>query len=150
MEASEVSNPAKLCFRFLVLTAARSGEAIDTTWDEIDLQGQIWRIRSERMKAGVDDRAPLSEQAIDLLGEASALRDDTGLVFPSPLRPGAPRQEQTSSIPRRLGYSNGWCLPPKARLGVTGQVAARTGGGHLPSGANACVGDLALFATGLR
>ena len=82
VEASEVSNPAKLCFRFLVLTAARSGEAIDTTWDEIDLQGQIWRIRSERMKAGVDDRAPLSEQAIDLLGEASALHDDTGLVFP--------------------------------------------------------------------
>ena len=82
MEASEFSNPAKLCFRFLVLTAARSGEAIDTTWDEIDLQGQIWRIRSERMKAGVGDRAPLSEQAIDLLGEASALHDDTGLVFP--------------------------------------------------------------------
>ena len=54
VEASEVSNPAKLCFRFLVLTAARSGEAIDTTWDEIDLQGQIWRIRSERMKAGVE------------------------------------------------------------------------------------------------
>ena len=91
VEASEFSNPAKLCFRFLVLTAARSGEARGATWDEIDLQGQIWRILSERMKTGVEHRAPLSEQAIDLLGEASALRDDTGLVFPSPLRPGPPR-----------------------------------------------------------
>ena len=147
---SQASMSAKLCFRFLVLTAARSGEARGATWDEIDLQGQEWRIPSARMKAGTEHRVPLSGQALDLLGEASALREDTSLVFPPPLRPGAPREEQTSSIPRRLGYSNGWCLPPKARLGVTGKVAARTGGGHLPSGANACVGDLALFATGLR
>ena len=82
VEASQASIPAKLCFRFLILTAARSGEARGATWNEIDLQGQIWRIRSERMKAGVGDRVPLSEQAIDLLGEASALHDDTGLVSP--------------------------------------------------------------------
>ena len=30
---------AKLCFRFLVLTAARSGEARGAIWDEIDFQG---------------------------------------------------------------------------------------------------------------
>ena len=28
---------AKLCFRFLVLAAARSGEARGAAWDEIDL-----------------------------------------------------------------------------------------------------------------
>ena len=43
---------AKLCCRFLVLTAARSGEARGATWDEIDVEDRVWRIPSERMKAG--------------------------------------------------------------------------------------------------
>ena len=95
IEASQASISAKLCFRFLVLTAARSGEARGATWDEIDLQGQEWRIPSERMKAGVEHRVPLSGQALDLLGEASVLREDTGLVFPSPLKPGTPMSDMT-------------------------------------------------------
>ncbi len=89
VDATQASIPAKLCFRFLVLTAARSGEARSATWEEIDLQDQVWRIPSERMKAGMEHRVPLSVQALDLLGEASALRDESELVFPSPLRPGS-------------------------------------------------------------
>ena len=95
VEASQASIPAKLCLRFLVLTAARSGEARGATWDEIDLQDQVWRIPSERMKAGMEHRVPLSVQTLGLLGEASALRDETGLVFPSPLKPGAPMSDMT-------------------------------------------------------
>ena len=72
VESSQASVSAKLCFRFLVLTAARSGEARGATWDEIDLQGQEWRIPSQRMKAGMEHRVPLSRQALDLLREASA------------------------------------------------------------------------------
>ena len=75
---------AKLCCRFLVLTAARSGEARGATWDEIDVEGRVWRIPAERMKAGEEHRVPLSEQALEVLDRASALRDDSGLVFPSP------------------------------------------------------------------
>ena len=93
--ASHASMSAKFCFRFLVLTAARSGEARGATWDEIDLQSQEWRIPSERMKAGVEHRVPLSGEALDLLGEASVLREDTSLVFPSPLKPGAPMSDMT-------------------------------------------------------
>ena len=95
VSASEASLPSKLCFRFLVLTAARSGEARGATWDEIDLQGTVWRIPSERMKAGVEHRVPRVGQALDLLGEASALRDEAGLVFPSPLKPGSPLSDVT-------------------------------------------------------
>ena len=62
---------AKLCFRFLVLTAARSGEARGAVWDEIDLRGQVWRVPSERMKAGVEHRVPLSRQALE--GQGSCL-----------------------------------------------------------------------------
>ena len=95
VEGSQASIPARLCFRFLVLTAARSGEARGARWDEIDLQSHVWRIPSERMKAGKEHRAPLSVQALELLGEASALRDESGLVFPSPLKPGAPMSDMT-------------------------------------------------------
>ena len=95
VEASQASLSAKLCFWFLVLTAARSGEARGATWDEIDLHDQVWRIPPERMKAGVEHRVPLSGQTIELVGKASALRDDSGLVFPSPLKPGSPMSDMT-------------------------------------------------------
>ena len=95
VEASQASMSAKLCFRFLVLTAARSGEARGAVWDEIDLQGQVWRVPSERMKAGVEHRVPLSRQVLELLGKASALGDGTGLVFPSVLKPGSPMSDMT-------------------------------------------------------
>ena len=95
VSASQASLPSKLCFRFLVLTAARSGEARGATWDEIDIQGQIWRIPSGRMKAGVEHRVPLSGQALDVLDQASALREQSGLVFPSPLKPGSPLSDVT-------------------------------------------------------
>ena len=95
VEASQASVAAKLCFRFLVLTAARSGEARGAVWDEVDLQGQVWRVPAERMKAGVEHRAPLSRQALELLRKASALGDGSGLVFPSVLKPGSPMSDMT-------------------------------------------------------
>ena len=52
VDASQASVSARLCFRLLVLTAARSGEARGATWDEIDLEGRVWRIPPERMKGG--------------------------------------------------------------------------------------------------
>ena len=90
VEASQASIAAKLCFRFLILTAARSGEARGTTWDEIDLQDRVWRIPGGRMKGGGEHRVPLSRQAVDLLSEAATLREEAGLVFPSPLKEGEP------------------------------------------------------------
>ena len=104
--ASQASLPAKLCFRFLVLTAARSGEARGATWDEIDSQGREWRIPSTRMKAGVEHRVPLSRQALDLLFEASILRDDSGLVFPSVLKAGHPMSDMTlTKVLRSVGLA---------------------------------------------
>ena len=106
VESSQASVAARLCFLFLVLTAARSGEARGATWDEIDLQGQEWRIPSQRMKAGMEHRVPLSRQALDLLREASALRDESGLVFPSPLKWGSPLSDMTlTKVLRSVGLA---------------------------------------------
>lgn len=107
IEASQASLSAKLCFRFLVLTAARSGEARAATWDEINMQERLWRIPSERMKAGIEHRVPVSAQALDVLTEASELRDDSGLVFPSPLKPGTPMSDMTlTKILRSTGLAD--------------------------------------------
>ena len=98
VEASGASLSAKLCLRFLVLTAARSGEARGATWDEIDLEARTWRIQRSRMKAGVEHRVPLSDQAISVLDQAYLLRDDFGLVFLSPLKRGRTISDMTLTM----------------------------------------------------
>ena len=95
VDASDASLAAKLCFRFLVLTAARSGEARGAVWDEIDEDAQEWRIPEGRMKGGVQHRVPLSGPALAALERASQLRDDSGLIFPSPVKPGRPMSDMT-------------------------------------------------------
>ena len=95
VEASDASTAAKLCLRFLVLTAARSGEARGVTWDEIDQEAREWRIPAGRMKGGVQHRVPLSNQALAVLEQASPLRDDSRLVFPSPVKSGHPMSDMT-------------------------------------------------------
>ena len=95
VEASRASLTAKLAFRFVVLTAARSGEVRGATWDEIDFEERVWRIPGKRMKAGVEHRVPLSEAALDALNQARRLDDRSGLVFPSPMRPGRPLSNMT-------------------------------------------------------
>ena len=106
VEASQASLASKLCFRFLVLTAARSGEARGTSWDEIDLQDRVWRIPGGRMKGGTEHRVPLSRQAVDLLGESAALRDETEWVFPSPLKKGEPLSNMAlTKILRTVGLA---------------------------------------------
>ena len=74
---------SKLCFEFLVLTAARSGEARLATWDEIDLEEALWTVPANRIKSRTEHRVPLSPQVIQLLQEARLLKDSTNLVFPS-------------------------------------------------------------------
>ncbi|MGQ0445953.1 MAG: tyrosine-type recombinase/integrase [Beijerinckiaceae bacterium] len=58
---------AALAFRFLILTAARTGEALGAGWDEIDLGAKLWVIPPARMKAGREHRVPLSRPALEIL-----------------------------------------------------------------------------------
>ena len=98
---------AKLCMRFLILTAARSGEARGALWSEIDLDAREWRIPANRMKAGVEHRIPLSDAALAVLEQARPLRDDPGLLFPSPTRRGKPLSDMTlTKILRDNGLSD--------------------------------------------
>lgn len=68
---------------FIILTAARSGEARFATWGEIDLTRKLWTIPAERMKAGKVHRVPLSDDAVKLL-EALPRIKGTDHLFTGP------------------------------------------------------------------
>ena len=95
VETSGASLAAKLCFRFLVLTATRSGEARGATWSEIDFGTKEWRIPANRMKAGIEHRVPLSNAALAVLAQAQMLSDGSDLIFPSSLKPGEALSDAT-------------------------------------------------------
>ncbi len=58
---------AARCLEFVILTAARSGEALGATWGEIDLDKKLWTIPAGRMKAGAEHVVPLSDAAVAVL-----------------------------------------------------------------------------------
>ena len=64
-----------LALEFTILTAARSGETLGATWDEIDLQNKVWKIPAARMKGGREHRVPLSPPALAVLERTLAVRD---------------------------------------------------------------------------
>ena len=85
-------NPAiKLVLPFIVLTAARLREATDATWGEIDLEARRWQVPKERMKADRAHTVPLSDQALDILERARAVRGQSSLIFPLVGRDGKTR-----------------------------------------------------------
>ena len=53
--------------RFLILTAARSGEVRGATWDEIDFEKALWSLPAARMKNAKPHRVPLCEEAMVIL-----------------------------------------------------------------------------------
>ncbi len=70
-----------LALRFLILTAARTGEVIGARWTEIDASNGLWTIPGARMKAGRDHRVPLSREALDVLEQAPRVHG-CPFVFP--------------------------------------------------------------------
>jgi integrase len=74
----------KALLEFVIVTAARSGEARAMTWSEVDLAAKTWTVPAERMKAKVVHRVPLSARAIEILKVQQARGLEGDLVFPAP------------------------------------------------------------------
>jgi len=66
---------------FLILTAARSGEARGVKWSEIDFNSATWTLPADRMKSKQVHRVPLSKQVLALLEDQLGLHEL--FVFPS-------------------------------------------------------------------
>jgi integrase len=106
---------------FAILTAARSGEVRGATWAEIDLDGAIWTIPAERMKAGREHRVPLSKAAVDLL-RGLPRHANTELIFVGAR--GGPLSDMTlSAVIRRMGAP---CVPHGFRSTFRDWAAERT------------------------
>jgi integrase len=88
---------------FIVLTATRLKETIGATWREIDLLERVWTIPAARMKAGLEHRVPLSDQAVDVLRRMAEIpHSDDDFIFPGqsgsvPLSRNAPLRELATS-----------------------------------------------------
>jgi integrase len=68
-------SPAARSLAFLILTAARTGEAIGADWSEIS--GNVWTVPGSRMKEAKAHSVPLAPAALALLGKPLK----AGLVF---------------------------------------------------------------------
>ena len=107
VQASGASLSAKSCFRFVVLTACRSGEARLAKWAEIDVEAREWRVPADRTKTGVEHRVPLADAVLDVLESVRPLRDRSDLLFPSPSRPGKPLSNMaTTKLLRDVGLAS--------------------------------------------
>ncbi len=95
VDNSRSSPVTRACLRFLVLTAVRSGTARGARWSEFDPDSRVWHIPGSRMKSGSTHRVPLSDPALSILDDMRTLRDDSDLVFPSPVRPDRPISDMT-------------------------------------------------------
>ncbi|WP_419933466.1 tyrosine-type recombinase/integrase [Candidatus Poriferisodalis sp.] len=131
---SQASEASKLCMRFLVLTAARSGEARGARWTEVDAERATWTIPAERMKADREHRVPLSGRSLEVLEAALPLDDGSGLVFPSPQRRGEPLSSQallqllrTQDLATTVhGFRSAfktWCVEQAATPWTVGEAA---------------------------
>lgn len=72
------------CLRFIILTAARSGEGRGAKWNEIDLAAKLWSIPATRMKAERNHVVPLCDEAMQIITTMKNWRrTGSDLVFPS-------------------------------------------------------------------
>jgi integrase len=78
---------------FVILTAARSNEALGARWNEFDLERAIWTVPASRMKGRREHRVPLSARAFAIVQAMHEARTDN-LVSPGQ-NPGKPRTAMT-------------------------------------------------------
>lgn len=76
-------NVTALLVKFLLLTGARKGEAMNAMWEHFDLQKGVWTKPSHLTKQKKTEHLPLSTQALDVLMELKSIAsNDSKFVFP--------------------------------------------------------------------
>ena len=91
---------AALAFRFLILTAARTSEVLNASWDEIDFDKATWTIPAHRMKSRREHRVPLAKAALIPLKQA--IGRHKVFVFPAPSDSGPLSNMSLLMVLRRL------------------------------------------------
>ena len=79
----ERDSTTALGLAFLILTAARTAEAVGGRWSEIDFDARLWVIPAERMKARREHRAVLSDAAMAILMRLRDRHPNSDYLFPA-------------------------------------------------------------------
>jgi integrase len=79
---------AARCLELALLTAARTGEALGSTWAEFDLDAATWVVPAERMKGDEAHTVSLTPRTVEILRGQLGHHDTW--VFPSPMKADAP------------------------------------------------------------
>lgn len=107
---------ASQALRFVILTAARTGEVRGMRWQEVDLDAKLWAVPGDRMKAGRLHRVALSPAALAVLAEVRPLMRQAGdLVFPSGRQRKALSDMALSEVVRRMNEGGDKGVPPRWR-----------------------------------
>ena len=130
VEATDAHWATIAAFKFLTLTATRSGEVRQATWEEIDLATATWTIPPDHTKAGQEHRVPLNTGALTVLFTARQKSNSNGLIFPSPTGQTLSnatmsklcKENNVGCVPHGMRSSfRDWC----AETGVSREVAER-------------------------
>lgn len=88
---------------FLILTATRTSEVLNSEWNELDLNNATWTIPADRMKANREHRVPLSRQAVELLSNLPRVKGNTHIF--AGMKQGRPLSNMSLlQFMRGLGY----------------------------------------------
>jgi integrase len=91
---------AARALEFAILTAARSGEVLGARWEEFDLGRAVWTVPATRMKAGREQRVPLSRRVLKIV---QALHESRNGVFVfAGQKPGKPLSVMALDMLRRM------------------------------------------------
>lgn len=97
---------AAQALEFCILTAARSGEVLGMTWTEVDLEGRVWNVPAQRMKAGRPHRVPLSRRAAEILEKLHHDPASEDYVFPGQKKARPLSNMAMEMMLRRMGLEN--------------------------------------------
>jgi len=93
-ELGQIDTVAAASLRFLILTAARTGEVIGARWNEIDWKERTWTVPAVRAKTKRNHVVPLSTGTLAVLRGMEPLRSSAdGFIFPG--RDGAGQSSMT-------------------------------------------------------
>lgn len=108
VKLSKIEGSTARMVEWVILTAARSGEARFSVWSEIE--NDMWVVPGERMKRGKEHRVPLCAAALGALDQVRGLNVE--LIFPSRQRRAGVLLDRPLSVNagpallKRMGYGH--------------------------------------------
>ncbi len=102
---------AACALEFTILTATRTGEAINATWAEIDTGTNVLTIPATRMKSGREHKVPLSPAALAILNRLRPFPDADAQPADTPIFVSSHRKKPISNMAmlqllRRMGHAD--------------------------------------------